>query len=109
MIAPISEAAPARHPNAIAEDGSADAAPQTLNALHDDWLCRDDRTWNGEVVRRIVGEDAGAALLRRRYQDHADAEPFSSWLTFHFRNEDGVWRRAHDCNTINSTEAARRC
>ena len=89
----------------IVQNGHAFSTPDELVALHDDWFRRDDWSWEGEVVHKIVGADLGVALIRYRYRDTKDAKPFSTWLTYVFRREDGDWRLVHDHNTMISEEA----
>ncbi|MFN0023247.1 MAG: nuclear transport factor 2 family protein [Parvularculaceae bacterium] len=127
MSAPDFEAALARHLKSIADrdlaafrasvtagpslytivqNGHAFTTPAETIGLHEEWFARDDWSWRGEVVEKIVGADVGVALIRYRYQDNKDAKPFSTWLTFVFRVEGGEWRLVLDQNTMISTGIA---
>lgn len=89
----------------VVQKGHAFTTPAETIALHEDWFKRDDWSWKGEVVHKIVGEDVSVALIKYDYQDSPDAKPVSTWLTFVFRIEDGEWRLVHDQNTLISEEA----
>lgn len=89
----------------IVQNGHAFTSPAETIALHEDWFKRDDWSWKGEVVHKIVGEDVSVAVIKYDYQDSPDAKPFSTWLTFVFEIEDGEWRLVHDQNTLISEEA----
>jgi ketosteroid isomerase-like protein len=39
------------------------------------------------------------ALIKYDYRAKAEDEPFSTWLLYVFRLEDGEWRIIHDHNT----------
>ena len=89
----------------IVQNGHAFTMPAETVALHDDWFKRDGWSWKGEVVHKIVGEDVGVAIIKYIYQDSPAAKPFSTWLTFVFKVENGEWRLVHDQNTMINEEA----
>lgn len=84
----------------IVQNGHAFTRPEETIRLHEEWFARDNWSWKGEVEHKILGEDMGVALIRYRYQDSPDAEPFSTWLTFVFKKENDDWRLVHDQNTL---------
>ncbi|MFZ5617274.1 MAG: YybH family protein [Pseudomonadota bacterium] len=88
----------------IVQNGCAFTTPAETVALHEDWFKRDGWSWKGEVIHKIVGEDIGVAVIKYDYQDSPGAKPFSTWLTFVFKIEDGEWRLVHDQNTMISEE-----
>lgn len=83
----------------IVQSGHAFTTPAELIAIHEEWFKDPDWTWEGELVHKVVGSDVAMALIKYRYRARADAEPFSTWLVYVFRLEDGEWRIVHDQNT----------
>ncbi len=90
----------------IVQNGHAFTTPAETIGLHAEWFARDDWSWRGEVVQKIIGSDVGVALIRYRYQDSKNAAPISTWLTLVFRIENGAWRLVLDQNTMIALEAA---
>lgn len=84
----------------IVQNGHAFTTPTELIALHEEWFEDPDWIWEGEVVRKIVGEDMGFAVIKYDYRARPEDRPMTTWLTFVFMIEDGEWRLVHDQNTL---------
>ena len=76
-----------------------DPTPAELIEIHEHWFKDPNWIWEGSVAHQVVGEDMAMALIRYQYRAKADDEPFSTWLVYVFRLEDGEWRIVHDQNT----------
>lgn len=83
----------------IVQNGHAFTTPAQTIAIHEQWFADPHWTWEGSVVHKVVGEDVAMALVKYVYQPNADAESFSSWLTYVFQLQAGQWRIVHDQNT----------
>jgi ketosteroid isomerase-like protein len=83
----------------IVQNGHAFTTPAETLEIHEQWFQDPDWSWEGSVVHTVVGEDMAMALVRYQYRPKPEAEPFSTWLVYVFRLEDGQWRIVHDQNT----------
>lgn len=83
----------------IIQNGHAFTSPQELVTIHEEWFKDSNWTWEGEVVHKVVGSDMAMALIKYDYKVNKEVEPFSTWLVYVFRLEDGNWRIIHDHNT----------
>lgn len=83
----------------VVQNGHAFTTPAETIEIHKQWFQDPNWTWEGTVVHTVVGEDVAMALVKYRYRPRADAEAFSSWLTYVFQLQDGEWRIVHDQNT----------
>lgn len=83
----------------IVQNGYAFTTPGETIEIHKQWFKDPGWTWNATVVHKVVGEDVAMALVKYDYQPKADVAPFSTWLTYVFRLEEGQWRIVHDHNT----------
>ena len=83
----------------VVQNGHAFKTPAEIIAIHEDWFKDPNWTWNGTVVRKIVGEDMAMALVRYQYQPNKETAPFETWLIYVFQLQEGSWRIVHDQNT----------
>lgn len=83
----------------IVQNGYAFKTPQELFAMHEEWFKDQNWIWEGTPVNTAVGEDMAFALIKYEYRAKKEDVPFSTWLTYVFRLEDGEWRLIHDQNT----------
>lgn len=83
----------------IVQNGHAFTTPSELIDIHEQWFKDPNWIWEGEVAHKVVGEDMAMALIKYQYRAKPDDEPFSTWLLYVFRLEDGSWRIVHDQNT----------
>ncbi len=83
----------------IVQNGHAFTTPAELGAIHEQWFKDPSWIWEGSVVHKVVGEDMAMALVKYQYRAKAGDEPFSNWLLYVFRLEDGEWRIVHDHST----------
>ncbi|HNO26838.1 MAG TPA: DUF4440 domain-containing protein, partial [Leptospiraceae bacterium] len=81
------------------QNGYAFKTPQELFAMHEEWFKDQNWIWEGTPVNTAVGEDMAFALIKYEYRAKKEDVPFSTWLTYVFRLEDGEWRLIHDQNT----------
>lgn len=87
------------HLYTIVQNGHAFTTPAETIAIHEQWFQDPNWIWEGSVVHKVVGEDMAMALMKYEYRAKPDDEPFSTWLTYVFRLEDGQWKIIHDHNT----------
>lgn len=83
----------------IVQSGHAFTTSQELIVMHESWFKDPNWIWEGSVVKTVVGEDMGLALIKYDYRARKEDKPFSTWLTYVFRLEDNEWRLIHDHNT----------
>ncbi|MBK9473054.1 MAG: nuclear transport factor 2 family protein [bacterium] len=83
----------------IVQNGHAFTTPAELIEIHEHWFQDPNWIWEGSVAHQVVGEDMAMALIKYQYRAKADDKPFSTWLVYVFRLEDGEWRIVHDQNT----------
>lgn len=83
----------------IVQNGHAFKTSQELIAMHEGWFKDQNWIWEGTVVRKVVGKDMAFALIKYEYRAKKEDTPFSTWLTYVFKLENGEWRIIHDQNT----------
>ena len=83
----------------IVQNGHAFTTPHETISIHEEWFASDQGFWTGEVIHKVEGEDMAMALVRYDFRNQPEDEPFTSWLTYVFRLEDGEWRIVHDQST----------
>jgi ketosteroid isomerase-like protein len=83
----------------IVQNGHAFTTPAETIEIHRQWFEDPNWIWEGKVVHKVVGEDVAMALIKYEYRPRADADSFSTWLTYVFQLQEGQWRIVHDHNT----------
>jgi len=83
----------------IVQNGHAFKTPEETIAIHEEWFKDPHWIWEGTLVHKVVGEDMAMALVKYDYRAKPEVTPFTTWLVYVFKLEDGEWKIVHDQNT----------